>query len=93
MSWYVRAVGKPIAVNDELERQFGNVRCSEPEETIKNSAFALITTALSKFPANAAVSVTAQGSQTVSNGKQSLTTGEAINSLEIKIEPLWNFVE
>lgn len=95
MSWYIHASGKPIALVDELARQFGNVKCSEPEETIKNNAFALISTALSKFPASAAVRVTAQGSQTTigDDGKQTMGAGEAINSLEIKIEPLWRFVE
>jgi hypothetical protein len=89
MSWYVTAVGRAAPVMEAVRRQIDGVMCSEPEQTIKGMAASLIEKALTAYPSNAPVRVTAQGSQSTSHGG----AGEAINSLEIKVEPLFGFVE
>lgn len=90
MSWSLSAVGKAVAVAAKLKKDFANIKCSEPEETIKNQACAAIATALAAFPPGQAVSVSAGGSRSVADHKK---PEEAVNSLSIKIEPLWGFVE
>lgn len=47
MSWSVSAVGKPSAVRDAITKQFANGgKCSEPEESIRQAAAAIIDKAL-----------------------------------------------
>ena len=87
MSWSVLAVGKPSAVAAKLEKDFTAYKCSEPEETIRQSVAMAVSTALAAFPEASAVRVDASGSQ--SQGAD----GKATNTLSVKIEPLYGFVE
>lgn len=90
MSWSVGAVGKAPKVAEKLAGQFAGIKCAEPEETIKNHAAAAVAAALAAFPEEAAVSVSANGSQYVPDSKN---PGIAINSLNLKIEQIYGFVE
>lgn len=91
MSWSVSAVGRASAVAAKLARDFSSIKCSEPEETIKNTVASAIATALSAFPPGSSVQVSANGSQqSVEYGKD---TPEKINQLTVSIAPLWGFVE
>jgi len=92
MSWFVSAIGKSQAVKSALAEKFGEIECSEPEQTIKNNVSAAIALALSYYPANIAVEVSASGAQSDASycgGEK----GEYINGLSISIEPKWSFVE
>ncbi len=88
MSWSVSAIGRAPAVGAAIEKQFEGGKCAEPEESIRQSARALI-----------AASIAAQDSakilKVMANGHQS-TSGDKVvsNSLNISVEPQqWNFVE
>lgn len=87
MSWSLSAVGKSRAVADRVAKSIADSKCSEPEETIKNAVGAALATALAAFPEGMAVKVVASGSQS-SDGK-----GNATNSLQVVLEPLYGFVE
>lgn len=87
MSWSIMAAGKPKAVAVLIAGQFIRQKCSEPEETIKQGVAKLLDVALQAFPPNAAVTVTASGSQSSS------TDGNATNQVSVKLEPIYNFVE
>lgn len=87
MSWSVSAMGKPAAVATKLAADFARIKCTEPEESIKNTVASAVATGLAAFPPNQAVSVEASGSQSSSN------PGEATNSLSVSLKPLWGFVE
>lgn len=88
MSWSVSAVGKPAAVAAKLNDDFARMSpCVEPEETIRQSARSMISTALGSFRADQPVRVEASGSQnTIDNEPQ-------YNQLKVSIEPIWGFVE
>lgn len=88
MSWSVSAIGNPAGVAKQIEEQLAEIRCEEPEESIKNSVAAIISLALLQFPDNYAVRIDATGSQS-HQGK--LTPGKT-NSLRLNIEPLYGFV-
>lgn len=94
MSWSVSAVGKPAAVSAKISEDVLKYTCSEPEETLKKSAAAIIATALAAFPQdNIAVRVEANGSQQPWYRKDG-TVGEGFaNTLRVVIEPVWGFVE
>lgn len=93
MSWSVQAVGKPAAVAEKLAADFAKIKCSEPEETIKNSVASIIATSLAAYPAEFAVKVDACGSQSPSyDAKSSQLDGGQINNLTVKIEPLYGYV-
>lgn len=90
MSWSVSAIGKPGAVAAKLARDFANINCAEPEETIKTNVALAVATALWSFPPNMAVRVEASGSQyapdiTKPDQKQ--------NQLSVKLEPIHGFAE
>jgi hypothetical protein len=92
MSWSVSVIGKSQAVKAALAEQFGKINCSEPEQTIKNDTATAIARALSHFPADMVVKVSASGSQSDAlhyGGKP----GEFVNTLSMQIEPQWGFVE
>lgn len=88
MSWSINALGKPSAVAAKIAGDIARVKCAEPEETIKNTVANAIATALGAFPDGMAVKVEASGSQS-STG----TDGKVTNSLYVKIEPQWGYVE
>jgi len=88
MSWSVSVVGKPAAVAAKVAKELAAVKCSEPEEEIKNSVASIVATALGAFPEGAAVKVNASGSQYSPNND-----GKKVNNLSVSIEPLYGFVE
>lgn len=94
MSWSVSAVGKPRAVAAKLAEDFNRIKCSEPEESIKNSAASAIAAALSAMPDEYAVRVEANGSQSPFYGKdQRVVPGKFLNNLSVRLDPLYGFVE
>lgn len=93
MSWSVCAVGKVAAVANAIEQQFdANGPCSEPEETVRQAAKAMIANALQAQDPNGAVQVSASGSQgsTYTNGSWG---PPYTNQLKIDIQPLYGFVQ
>jgi hypothetical protein len=82
MSWSVKAVGRASAVAEKLALNFAQIQCSEPEETIKNRVAEAVAAALGAFPRDKAVLVEASGHQS-----------EQVNTLNVKIDPLWGFVD
>lgn len=88
MSWSFSAIGRPVAIAASAKEQLNRYRCSEPEETIKNSVVDIISTALASYDAKTAVHIEASGSQWTDS-----TTGTAANSLNLSIKPIPGFVE
>lgn len=93
MSWSINAVGRAGAVAGKVASEIVKIKCSEPEETIKNAVGAILATALSAYPEGYAVSVEANGSQ--GPGYDSATganIGGHVNSLTVNVRPLYGFV-
>ncbi len=95
MSWSVSAVGKPSAVAASIESQFSRGSgCAEPEETVRQSARVVIAAVLTAQREDSAIQVSASGSMSTSYNEKTETWGEPLNNqLEIKIQPLFGFVE
>ncbi len=94
MSWSVSGVGRAAAVAQKLQKDCAAIKCTEPEETIKNSVATIIATALAAYPEGSAVSVSAMGSQ--SPGYDPANLGAVlgmVNSLSVSISPLYGFVD
>ena len=89
MSWHVTAIGRGEPLRNNLNEQISRITCIEPEHAIKGDVATLIARALSCYPANMVVKVTASGSQT----NHQMSDGEFVNSLSVQIEPQWGFVE
>lgn len=77
----------------KLAKDIAAIRCSEPEETIKNGVAAIVAAALAAYPDTYAVSVIASGSQGpgYDPGKPGTPMGQ-VNSLNVTISPLYGFV-
>lgn len=90
MSWSVGAIGKTPAVRAQIANEFARNPCSEPEESVRQSAAATIDAALAAQDANIGVNVYANGSQSFKD--YAAQTGVS-NNLSITIEPIWGFVE
>ena len=88
MSWSLQSVGKAPAVRADVAKSFTTNQCTEPEETVRQAAAAVIDAALAAQDPSVAVKVTAQGSQSL----KAYTAGTGY-SLTGAIEPLWGFVE
>ena len=84
MSWSVSAIGKAPAVKTAVAEQFAGQKCDEPEETLKQSAAALIAAELDAQDPTIAVKVSAWGSQEY--------TTKAVYYLNIAIEPQFGVV-
>ena len=97
MSWSFNAIGKPAAVAVKARKDLSAVKCSEPEESLKESVIASIELACSAMPDDPAVSITASGSQSPSykleGGHYREVAGKLTNSLKLDIEPIYGFVE
>jgi hypothetical protein len=87
MSWSLQRIGKPAVVAVKVAEDVARIKCSEPEESIKNLIGSAISKALAAFPEGMPVRVEASGSQSSSGPDQ------AANSLSVKIEPIWGFLE
>jgi hypothetical protein len=87
MSWSFNAVGKPLAVAAKMKADLARNKCVEPEETIKSAVADIVEKALSAFPVNFPVEVSASGSQSTDS------TGAAANHLTVNIKPLWGFLD
>lgn len=90
MSWSVSAIGKPAAVATKLAADFARIKCTEPEETIKNSVAVAVAAGLAVYPANTVVRVEANGSQSTPDFHKQT---EIQNNLSVKLEPVYGFVE
>jgi hypothetical protein len=92
MSWYVEAIGKVPAVAQAVELQFAQSSgYQEPEETIRQQARTTIAAVLAAQSEGAVVKVRASGSQST-NYKGGGASGY-VNTLNISVEPQFNFVE
>lgn len=89
MSWSFYSIGRPKTVLKKARSDLTLYKCLEPEEGIKMSVLDIMDSALSAFPDDSAVEVTAMGSQS------SMVTGKnkCINSLTVIIKPLHGFLE
>lgn len=90
MSWSVSAIGRPAAVAAKLEKEFSMYKCAEPEESIKQAAKGVVLAAVNGFPEDALVLVQASGHQQSGETKG---TDKAQNTLQVKIEPVYGFIE
>lgn len=87
MSWSLSAIGKPAAVATKLATEFATGNYNEPEATVRKAVASAIAAALKAYPAASAVKVEAAGSQ---NGSGPT---EVINSLSVKVESVYGFIE
>lgn len=87
MSWSFHATGRPQGVINKAKEDFAKISCAEPEETIRLGVLATIEKSLGAMPADVVVQVTASGSQSVT------TDGKFSNTLNVAIQPLFQFVE
>jgi hypothetical protein len=88
MSWSVGAIGKAPAVAAEIERQFNQSKCSEPEEGVRQAARSTIAAALAAQDPAIVVDISAYGSQSTDYKTNALR-----NQLTLKIEPRYGFIE
>ena len=95
MSWSVAQIGKAQAVAAKVQKSFADIDCTEPEQTIKNAVAQAVATALAAYNANMPVRVEANGSQSDDdwNKPEAEKTGKKTNSLSVKIEPIWGFLD
>jgi hypothetical protein len=86
MSWSVSGIGKPKALAAKFANEFERMKggCSEPEESMKNSAAAQIAVSLAAYPPDLLVKVEANGSQYAPDTTKA--PEEKINTLIVKIE-------
>lgn len=89
MSWSINAVGSAEKVRAAVAAQVASIKCSEPEESIKNGVGAAIDAALAAMPGDTAVNVQASGSQTTQGGTNE--PQRAVNSLHVEVKPIWGF--
>lgn len=90
MSWSLSSrLGKAAAVRAAVAKEIASStgKCSEPEETIRQQAFQIIDAALAAQNPNTVLEFSASGSMSTSNGEV------VSNTLNIKIEPKWGFLE
>ena len=82
-------IGKAPAVREKVAKTFatGMSKCSEPEESIRLAAAQIIDAALAGQDPSKVVEVSASGSMSVHDGKVDS------NTLTIKVEPKWSFIE
>lgn len=90
MSWSVDVFGRPQAVAAKLATDLANIKCSEPEQSIKGFVGEALASALAAFPPGYAVKVRASGSQYVPDHGKPL---EMVNNLSVSVEPMYGFVE
>ena len=86
MSWLISYKGRAAAVAKQAADRLGEIKCSEPEETLKNLAAQQIATSLGAMDSNYPVEIEASGSQSTDSDK-------AVNQLSVKITPIWCFIE
>lgn len=87
MSWSFSASGRPAAVAEKMRADLGRQPCAEPEESIKSGIVDVLGAALSAYPERSAVTVSASGSQGTD------ADGRHVNSLTVRLEPIWGFIE
>lgn len=87
MSWSLNAVGRPEAVKAKIAADASQNKCSEPEESIKQSAVAAICLAVGSYAPDTVVTVRASGSQYVDRSVVKY------NQLSVSIEPVHGFTE
>jgi hypothetical protein len=88
MSWSVSAIGKPAAVAAKVQKDLSAYKCVEPEEQVKVAAGAAIVAAVTAYPPDSCVKVSASGHQGTATEE-----GKAFNNLRVDIEPVYGFVE
>ena len=92
MSWSISRIGRAKAVAQAIADDIEKIKCAEPEQTIKAQVGAAIAMALTAFPEDYAVRVSASGSQSGCYPETEENKDRRINNLDLKIEPLYGFV-
>lgn len=92
MSWSVNAIGKPTAVSARIAKEIAAIKCTEPEESIKNLVGAMVSAALAAYPDFYAVKVEANGSQSPGYSPDTHQSTGLVNSLSVSIVPFYNFL-
>ena len=88
MSWSFQAVGRPAAVAEKAKAEQETPRCAGAEEVARTAVLEAVGVLCREgFTNEHAVRVSASGSAYTDNGVQKY------NSLELKVEPLYGFVE
>lgn len=90
MSWSIQAIGKPAAVRAKLAVEFAKNPCVQPEESMRQNVAIALDIALAVYPPNTVVNVAASGSQ---HWPDSHKPAEFQNTLNVKLEPVYGFVE
>lgn len=93
MSWSVQAIGRVKALKDRMAEEFGKATCMEPEETVRQAAGATIASALAAQDPDSVVQISASGSQSQKYDGTGAPTGLFTNNLDVKVTPVWGFVE
>ncbi len=94
MSWSCHLIGKAPRVAEAVVEALAKVKCSEPEESIKTKVGEIVAASIAAMPEAAAVKIEAMGSQSQAYDSAGKTVpGKVTNSLTLKIEPIWGFVE
>jgi len=93
MSWSVRACGPARQIAEQLEQQFSEIRCYEPEQRVVESARKLIANALLATEPDKPVRVVGSGSlgfQKWGQGFDHPTDPHVgpYHSFDLKIEPI-----
>lgn len=86
MSWSVEFTGRAGTVNELVKKRLADVRCTEPEETIKSLVGLQIAASLGAMDPKTPVSVKASGSQ---GDYEKYKT----NQLRVEIQPFHTWVE
>lgn len=92
MSWSLNIIGKPAAVAVKVRESLASNKCVEPEEAIRTAVCGAVVVALEAYPPAQVVQVEAFGSQSTPSGAAD-KAGQHVNSLSLKIVPLYGFVE
>jgi hypothetical protein len=89
MSYSVNESGPSQEVAEKLAEQLSKIVCAEPEETLKNMAASVISTALEAMPQDALVQVSLNGSQATDHDSEGDETGTFRNTLNLTIKPIF----
>ena len=87
MTWQFSRVGKPAAVAADIATTAAQITLQPPEEGIKDAVANLLAVVLAALPSTAAVRVEV-GRQQVPGAP-----GQTTNSLYVRVETIYNFLE
>ncbi len=93
MSWSVFLVGKAKAVGAKARKDFSQIKCPEPEQSIVSALGVAVDTALASFPDDQAVKLQCSGSQGDIYGIDGYKLeGKFTQTVNVSIETIWGFL-